>query len=437
MKIEGQKEEVCIIGLGYVGLTLASQMAISGLNVFGAEINDVILKSLKKNKAHFSEKGLNRVIKRSIESKKFHFSRRIPKNNSFSTYIITVGTPLDSEGIPRVDMIKNAVQEVSEVMNNDSLVILRSTVLIGSTREIVKPILEQSGKRYELAMCPERTLEGNAIEELSFLPQIIGSDKMETASRCANLFRTITPKTTIVKNWETAEIIKLVDNTSRDISFAFGNEVSKICNLFEVDAYEVIERGKADYPRTNVALPGPVGGPCLEKDPHILSYSLRNLESIPLISQAARKTNEDQIPEVAKKIAKRLDALGKKDISKKILICGLAFKGIPETDDLRGSMGIKFFNEMKKRQYDISLFDPVIPSRRLKELGKEFQPKKDQIKFDAIIIMNNHPYFENFGIDNFERILRTKNSFIFDFWRSLKDANQSCKYYHLGNLYNL
>ena len=271
--METNDKEICIIGLGYVGLTLAVSLAYSGLKVFGVEVNEEILESLKNKKAHFSEIGLNEIIEKVIEDGSFSFDSAISINNSFDVFIITVGTPLDDKGTPRMDMIINATNEVAEMMKEDSLIILRSTVQIGTTRDIVRPILQKTGYKFDLAMCPERTLEGNAIEELSRIPQIIGSDSINTSSRCSKLFNKITNQINIVSSWETAEIIKLSDNTFRDVSFAFGNEISRVCNAFDVDCYEVIENGKANYPRTNIAKPGLVGGPCLEKDPHIYSYS--------------------------------------------------------------------------------------------------------------------------------------------------------------------
>ena len=434
--METKDKEICIVGLGYVGLTLAVSLAYSGLKVFGVEVNEEILKSLKNRKAHFSEIGLNEIIEKVIEDGSFSFDSAINKNNSFDVFIITVGTPLDEKGTPRMDMIINATNEVAELMNEDSLIILRSTVQIGTTRNIVRPILQKTGYKFDLAMCPERTLEGNAIEELSKIPQIIGSDSIETSSRCSKLFNSITNQVNIVSSWETAEIIKLSDNTFRDVSFAFGNEISRVCNAFGVDCYEVIENGKANYPRTNIAKPGLVGGPCLEKDPHIYSYSAKKKGIDMPITLSSRKINENQPKEVCEVLLN--SRVLRKVSNPKILLCGLAFKGQPETDDLRGSMGIRFL-ECIEGNYEIHLFDYVVDPSALSKFGIVFE-SFDEIPentFNLIVILNNHINFKNLGLQNLSRNL-DDNGIIFDFWNNFesepKKIKEEKKYFHLGNL---
>jgi UDP-N-acetyl-D-mannosaminuronic acid dehydrogenase len=433
-----KQEEVCVVGLGYVGLTLGVAFANSGLRVTGIEISKEILSSLNQKKAHFSENGLDNQIRKVIDNKSFSFAEEIEPKNSLSIYIITVGTPLDKSGIPKTDSIINATNQVASVMNDDCLIILRSTVQIGATRNIVKPILDKTNLKYSLAMCPERTLEGNAIRELSTLPQIIGSNNLETSNKCVRLFNNITSKTNIVSSWETAEIIKLSDNAYRDVSFAFGNEVAKVCAAFNVDCYEVIENGKADYPRTDIALPGLVGGPCLEKDPHIYNFSALQKNIKMEIIAAARKINEELPKDIARiifssSIASRTNRL-------KILLCGLAFKGVPETDDLRGSMGLKFLEIIENidRNDEIFLFDFEVPSNKLTKIGKVVENiENDEKQFDLIVILNNHQNFIKIGLSNLSQKLH-KSGLIFDFWNNFyyeqKKIKELNKYYSLGNL---
>lgn len=420
-------EKVCIVGLGYVGLTLGVALAKAGVEVYGAEINDDILKALKEKRAHFSEKGLDDALVEVLKSGKFTFGKKIPIDNDFSTFIITVGTPLNNSGVPRTDMIERSAVEISNAMNDDSLVILRSTVVIGACREIVDPILQECGKQYHLAMCPERTLEGKALEELLELPQIIGTEDSITYDLCFNIFKKLTNKVIGVSSWETAEIIKLVDNTSRDLSFAFSNEIAKVCNLFHVDAYEVINQGKYGYKRTNLPEPGPVGGPCLEKDPHILKFSANKKGFEPVITKSGRETNEGQITEIADKLKNKINH------GSKILLSGLAFKGVPETDDLRGSMGLKFLDELDG--YDVYLHDAIVCKEDLIKYGRVFNFDQ-KIEFDLIVILNNHPFYSNNGFKVFKNNL-LEGSIIFDFWRTLGLYDDVSNYYHLGNLYKL
>ena len=143
---------------------------------------------------------------------------------------------------------------------------MRSTVKIGTTRNLVHPVLEASGKRFDLAFCPERTVEGQALEELRWLPQIVGGETLDVTVRAGQLFQFLTPTVVRVSSVETAEMVKLVDNSQRDVHFAYSNEVARVCDVIGISAAEVIQAGKRGYPRTNLPMPGPVGGPCLEKD---------------------------------------------------------------------------------------------------------------------------------------------------------------------------
>jgi UDP-N-acetyl-D-mannosaminuronic acid dehydrogenase len=204
---------------------------------------------------------------------------------------------------------------------------------------VVAPILAASGKKFDIAMCPERTLEGKALQELRELPQIVGADDPAVADRAAAIFRRLTISIVQVADIETAEIIKLVSNTFRDVQFAFANEVARVCDAFGVSAHEVISAGKLGYNRTNIPLPGLVGGPCLEKDPHILMESARTRGIEMEITSAGRLVNERQPEETVQFISSEINRRKLASGPLKISILGMAFKGLPETSDLRGGTG--------------------------------------------------------------------------------------------------
>ena len=320
--------DIAIIGMGYVGLTLATALAEAGLTVLGVESNPRIHDTIARGIPHFKEKGLDEKFAKAVSLKKIVITNSLKTSVDASTYIITVGTPLDNRGRANSDAISCAAKEVASHMKNDALIILRSTVKIGVTSGIVAPILASSGKRFKLAMCPERTLEGKALEELNSLPQIIGSTDNESFEQAASIFQKITKKIIEVSSFENAEMIKLVDNSFRDLQFAFANEIARICDGLGLDAIEVIESGKDDYGRTNVPMPGLVGGPCLEKDPHILAQSARDYGINPEIIQASRTVNERQPLEASHFIHEEI-LRRSRDQSPKIGILGIAFKGVP------------------------------------------------------------------------------------------------------------
>ena len=257
--------DIGIVGLGYVGLTLATVLADVGYSVIGVEKRSHLVDLTNGGIPHFSEAGLSDALRRVTATGRLVATEEFGPDITCGTYIITVGTPLSETGDVRLDMIEAATQQVAGNMPDDALVILRSTVKVETTRKVVAPILARTGKRFHIAMCPERTLEGRALQELRELPQIIGADNPNASDRAAAVFQRITSTIVTVSTPETAEIVKLVDNTFRDVQFAFANEVARLCDAFGVNAHEVISAGKLGYSRTNVALPGLVGGPCLEK----------------------------------------------------------------------------------------------------------------------------------------------------------------------------
>jgi UDP-N-acetyl-D-mannosaminuronic acid dehydrogenase len=424
--------EIAVIGLGYVGLTLSVVMAELGFKITGVEINNNILESLNSGSPHFFEPGLDSRYHSVWKSGLLTIHDEIPKEYNGKVYIITVGTPLNDIGIINLDMVSRVTKNISETMLDGSLIIGRSTVKIGTTENIIKPILQKSGKKFNLAFCPERTLEGKALEELRYLPQIIGADDIESSMRTTQIFQFITPTIIRVTDTRTAEMIKLIDNTSRDVGFAFANEVAAMCDSIGISAIEVINSGKQGYPRTNVPLPGPVGGPCLSKDPHILVQSLIESGYNPKITSAARIINESQPNELANFLYsfRKLNGSSTKELS--ISLLGLAFKGKPATDDLRGSMAIPVYNSLKK-VFDNSVFtgyDPLVDIDSVKNLGLIYQKDlvESFLKADMAIILNNHSIFSTLSLNLVADKMNT-HGIIYDFWNHFN----SNEYEHLPN----
>lgn len=427
--------DVGVIGLGYVGLTLATVLAEAGNTVIGVEKRSEVVDQTNAGIPHFSETGLQEALSRVVGSGSLVAVEQLSPDAVCDTYIITVGTPLSSEGLVRTDMIEAASREVTANMGDGALVILRSTVKVGTTRDVVSPILAASGKRFDIAMCPERTLEGRALQELRELPQIVGADDPAVSDRAAAIFRRLTNSIVQVSSPETAEIIKLVDNTYRDVHFAFANEVARLCDAFAVNAHEVISSGKLGYTRTNVPLPGLVGGPCLEKDPHILLQSARTRGIELEITVAGRLVNERQPVETVKFIS---DEVARRDLPAplRISLLGMAFKGIPATDDLRGSMSIKVLDEVKKAHPDaeIRLFDPVITTEQLTATFPDeriFDRLGDAVSGASVVIIgNNHPELGRLSPRTISEFI-APDGFVFDYWNHFSHLPTS----ELGNSY--
>jgi nucleotide sugar dehydrogenase len=431
---------VCVLGLGYVGLTLAVAMADVGFDVLGIEIRDAVLDLLTDGKAHFHEPGLERKLQQVIQSGKLTFCKDIPVDWIGSVFIITVGTPLAADGRSRLDMIENASRQVAKCLKNGSLVIMRSTVKLGITRKIVMPILDGTGCEYDLAFCPERTLEGKALAELRTLPQIVGGITYGAGVRASQLFQFLTPTVVRVSDVETAEMIKLIDNAQRDVAFAYANEVARACDAIGISAAEVIQAGKLGYPRTNLPMPGPVGGPCLEKDPHILAERLRELGVEPEITMAARRTNENQPAEVVAHLRCVTAGLSGFAATPVITLLGIAFKGQPATDDLRGTMAKPVLAHLRRAFPDAIFrgYDAVVSQDSMRGFGLEPMITLEHAFAESslIVILNNHPVFGAMAIDKLAGGMK-KPSLIYDFWNFFKTSDlylpQGVAYMALGS----
>jgi nucleotide sugar dehydrogenase len=395
-------------------------MADVGFEVVGVEIRDNVRDLLSQGKPHFYEPGLEERLQRVISAGNFTCVKTIPADWGGSVYIVTVGTPLDDSGYSRLDMVENVSSEVSRHLRDGDLIIMRSTVKLGTTRKFVMPKLAATGKAFELAFCPERTLEGKALIELRQLPQIVGGITISAAVRASQLFQFISPTVVRVSDIETAEMIKLIDNAQRDVAFAYANEVARACDAIGVSAIEVIQAGKLGYPRTNLPIPGLVGGPCLEKDPHILSEGLAELGVELEITKAARLINERQPGETVefmqRVVAQKAISFSAQPV---ITLMGIAFKGQPATDDLRGTMAKPVLDALRKA-FPKALFrgfDPVVSDSDIVAFGLVPVVKLEEAFNGAslVIILNNHPIFSTMPVACLAQQM-VQPGLIYDYW---------------------
>ncbi len=409
---------VCVLGMGYVGLTLGVAMADAGFHVFGVEIRDAVLEKLAEGEPHFYEPGLQQKLRRVIRSGHFRFAKNIPSDFAGSVFIITVGTPLGKDGRTRVEIVEGVSREVASHLKDGDIVIMRSTVKLGVTRQLVAPILDSAGVKYDLAFCPERTLEGHALVELRQLPQIVGGFTYSATVRASQIFQFLTPTCVRVSDLETAEMIKLIDNAQRDVAFAYANEVALSCDAIGISAAEVIRAGKLGYPRTNLPMPGPVGGPCLEKDSHILAEGLRERGVEPEITLTSRRLNERQPQMVVDHLAKVMATAGA-PAAPIISLLGIAFKGQPITDDLRGTMARPVMDALKAKfpKGCFRGYDSVVAAGDITEFGlAPCGSLADALRGAHLaVILNNHPTFASMPIDELAPTM-ARPALIYDFW---------------------
>jgi UDP-N-acetyl-D-mannosaminuronic acid dehydrogenase len=418
-RLQGQKA-VCVVGLGYVGLTLAVALCNAGFQIVGIERDPRIRKSVEAGRAHFPEPGLDDLLAEQVAKGAFTVHETLPSNPDISTYIVTVGTPLGVDGRVNLTDFQAVLRAIAAVLKDGDLVVLRSTVKVGTTRKLAASVLDTSGADYDLAFCPERTIEGKALFELKNLPQIVSGMSERSADRAAELFGKICPYTVRVGDVGSAELAKLVNNTFRDMTFAFANEVAEMCEALGVPFSEVIEAACRDYPRCQLPKPGLVGGPCLEKDPYILAEGLREVSYDPKLSIGGRQVNEGMVGRSIDQMMVTLRSMGATDLSSaKISILGLAFKGRPETNDLRGTMAKPIIEALRSRipNAEIGAFDPVVEDIDFARLGVKAHERLEDAFDDAtlVIIQNNHPVFADMNIAHLAEMARPP-ALIYDYW---------------------
>lgn len=423
--------KITVIGLGYVGLTLGITLAKKGFNINGIERDKKKYALLMNGKSHFHEYNIEKQLKIVKKKKKLKIYNNLKNIKNSDIYIITIGTPINEEKKINLDNIFSICKTLKKKIKNNSIIVLRSTVKLGTTKKIEKFFNRNSKKKIHLAMCPERTVEGDALKELYRLPQIIGTNSNYAKQQLKKIFSKITNKIIFFDSFEEAELLKLTDNAYRDTMFGFANELAKIGEYLNINTYNVIKNISLSYPRSKVAYPGTVGGPCLTKDSHILYESVKNKIDIPIV-RSARLTNENFPIDLINKVSARINNNKKK----KILILGLSFKGIPETSDTRGSMALPIINQIIKKFKinKIKTLDNLVYKEDLKNFRNKVNNFKDfdkiKEKFDLIVITNNNKYWKKIGLKNIEKKL-SKNGIIFDFWNSFNGFKNK-KYYSIG-----
>jgi nucleotide sugar dehydrogenase len=416
---------IVVLGLGYVGLTLSLVLSEEGFFVTGVDSDKSKVDKLRNKKSYVYEKGISKILNDQL-GKNFIPTTEIP--NEGDVYIISVGTPVTNNKNrkspkPILGYIKEISIQVGKKLTPGNLVILRSTVPIGLSRDFIIPLLEKHsqlkcGNDFHLAFAPERTAEGKAISELRELPQIIGGINEESAHAAAALFRELTSTIVRVSSLEAAEMVKLVNNTYRDMVFSYSNYITQISAQYNIDIFEIIRAANQGYPRDKVPFPSPgVGGPCLTKDPYIFSTAVKE-SSPPSMSffEYGRYINENMHKMISDRVKSEILKIGKKINSCKILVCGLAFKGNPETGDVRNSSAVEIYKILEKYTNNIFGHDPIALKEDIKNIGVKPVIFEDGIRdADIILFLNNNTFYEKLNISKVVNKM-AQNPIIFDGW---------------------
>lgn len=416
--ISQKTDKNIVIGLGYVGLTLAVALAEAGRMVYGIDVDRSKLSKLNEGKSYILEPGIEKILSSRINQNFFvstsidNFAMNSGLRNIF---YVCVNTPMNAKNQPDLSAIHECIAEIATVIKAGDTIVVRSTVPIGTGRKIIEKIETsrnwQVGIDFHYISAPERTVEGEALKEIRELPQLISGATEACLLLGLRLFQNISSSVTPLDQIECTELIKIMGNAYRDYIFGFSNFLTLICQDYNLDLNKLIEASNRGYPRSSVPLPSPgVGGPCLTKDPYFLSDENIFRFKSPVL--AARKINE-AIPKNSVKFIKS------KLIDMQFLDClalGITFKGIPETNDYRNSPSIEFIREIKPELKSIDYWDALVDKVEGDEL-KKFMSKYDKNKnytFYALLT-NNPKNFEFFCQINLEYL--SENLVVYDPWR--------------------
>jgi UDP-N-acetyl-D-mannosaminuronic acid dehydrogenase len=378
---------VCIVGLGYIGLPTAGTFASKGVKVTGVDNNPEVVKSLRAGKVHIHEPGLGELVEIALKNGNLQVSSTPVQADAF---IIAVPTPF--LGDKRADMrfVISAGESIIPFLRAGNLVVLESTSPPLTTLKILKPILEKSGLKagtdFMLAYSPERVLPGQILKELVENARVIGGIDQASAEAGRDLYKVFVKGEIILTDATTSEMVKLMENTYRDINIAIANEFSRLADRFGVDVWEAIQIANR-HPRVKILNPGPgVGGHCISVDPWFFVEAAPDIT--PLI-RTARAVNDAQPEFVVGLTEKALGVL----TGKRIAVLGLAFK--PDVDDLRESPAVEVAYRLSKAGVTVTAFEPYKPEF-VHEGIVVYPTLEETVKgADAILLLVNHAQFRS------------------------------------------
>ncbi len=415
-KIKTKKAKIAIVGLGYVGLPIATLFASKGFNVIGIELDKKIIESISNNKSPIEEPLLTRLLLSAKKNNKIQVTT-VPSLaiKNANIILVCVQTPLSKKKIPMLEKLKIACSQVAENLVKGQLILIISTVPPKAMRMNLLLKIEgiselKCGRDFWLTYSPERIALGKSIQELIRNPKIVGGYDNRSTELAVQLWKSVSKGKIFSTNFETAEIVKLAENTFRDINIAYANVLALICNRLEIDVSEVIDLANT-HPRVNIHRPGcGVGGPCLPKDPYFLLESIDKVSLEGSIIKIARDINDYMPTYVANLVVKLLSTLNKKIEKARIAVIGLAYKS--DVGDTRNSPSKRIIQELLNYGTDIVIYDPYVTNASNKINMMKSLP--DAVKnCDCVLITVNHKIFEKIKYEEMFSLMNEK-PFIID-----------------------
>lgn len=389
---------ICVLGLGYIGLPTASILATNGFQVIGVDVDPKIVDVINKGQIHINEPGLKTVVYAAVQSGNMH-AKLAPEEAD--VFIIAVPTPINDDKTADLTYVVQAAESILPFLRKGNLVILESTCPPRTTEDVLVPILEKSGleigEELFLAHCPERVLPGNILHEFVSNDRIIGGINAKSSYKAREIYEKVVQGNLILTDATSAEMAKLMENTFRDVNIALANEVCQIAYDLKLDALEVIKMANM-HPRVNLHQPGPgVGGHCLAVDPWFIVEKSNKANLIRL----SREINDAMPHFVADLVMKMLDQV----VDPQVTVLGVSYKG--NVDDTRESPATEVVRELKKHNVGVRIYDPYVKDYEfeLSNLEEAFTAS------DLVLLLADHKEYRYLSAAELGILMRNKQLF--------------------------
>jgi UDP-N-acetyl-D-glucosamine dehydrogenase len=412
-KIRSREARVGVIGLGYVGLPLAVEFAGAGFRVTGFEVDAARAAQLNAGDSYIPDVPALE-LKEQLQANRLHATTDWAQLAAMDTISICVPTPLRKTKDPDLSFIVQAVERVAATLRRGQLIVLESTTYPGTTEEVVLPMLAAgglvAGVDFFLAFSPERVDPGNTDFQTHNIPKIVGGVTAACGKAAQALYGSTVERVMVVSSAQTAEMVKLLENTFRNVNIGLVNEMALLCRELKVNIWEVIEAAATKPFGFMPFYPGPgLGGHCIPIDPVYLSWKARAHGFEPRLIEVSQQINVKMPEHVVARIAAILNGAGKPLRGSRIQILGVAYKR--DVSDTRESPAIDVMQHLLKQQAIISYSDPYVPRLREMDLDLEAQPLSALRQADCAVIITNHAAFDYRQIAREARlILDTRNA---------------------------
>jgi UDP-N-acetyl-D-glucosamine dehydrogenase len=401
------KYNLAVIGLGYVGLPLAIEAANNKLKVAGYDINESVVDNLNKSTSHV-EDITDKVLQDAL-SKDFLITTDSSVLGESEFIVISVPTPL-TDYQPDLSYVEAATKSISESLTKGQIIILESTTYPGTTLEIVKPILEKNsdlvaGEDFLLGYSPERIDPGNKEWTFKNTPKIVSGINEKSLKKISEFYNSIIDQVVEVSGTREAEMVKLIENTYRQVNIAMVNELAILSNMLDIDIWEVVDAAKTKPFGFQSFRPGPgVGGHCIPIDPKYLSFKTRQIGQPVRFVELAQEINNSMPNYVISRISELMNRKEKLLKNSKILILGVAYK--KDIGDTRESPAIDIIESLLEKSAEVSFYDPYVDELIVnKESILKEQDLESISNYDMVIIHTPHTSFSKIDFENIKSLI--------------------------------